>query len=301
MGRELLLNTNLPIGEKHSGKVRDNYDLGDGTILIIATDRVSAFDVVLPDGIPFKGHVLNKLSALWLIKLANIIPNHFITDNVAEYPLICRPYIQLLENRSMLVKKAAPLPVECVVRGYLAGSAWKSYKTDGKICGIKLPPGLLESQELPMGPIFTPATKAEAAFHDENISLEQAEKILGPAITERMREKSIVLYLKASNLAKQADLIIADTKFEFGLDEKGNVMLIDEALTPDSSRLWPTDKYIVGQTQESYDKQPIRDYFERIGWDKKPPAPKLPAELIEKTSQRYLEAYVRLLWVLNKK
>lgn len=301
MGRELLLTTDLPIGKKYSGKVRDNYDLGDGTILIIATDRVSAFDVVLPDGIPFKGHVLNKLSVLWLTKLANIIPNHFITDNVTEYPPACHPYAQLLENRSMLVKKAKPLPVECVVRGYLAGSAWESYEKDSAVCGIKLPPGLLESQELPMGPIFTPATKAEAGFHDENISLDQAKRILSPAMAERIREKSLALYIIAKNLAKQADLIIADTKFEFGLDEKGNVILIDEALTPDSSRIWPADKYVAGQMQESYDKQPIRDYLESIGWNKKSPAPNLPAELIEKTSQRYLEAYVRLLWVLKQK
>ena len=298
MGSELLLNTDLPIGQKHSGKVRDIYNLGD-VLLVITTDRISAFDVVMPNGIPFKGHVLNKLSVLWFKKLANVIKNHFITDDVSKYPNVCQPYKYLLENRSMLVKKAKPLPVECIVRGHLTGSAWKEYQEKGSACDIPLPKGLLESQELTTGPIFTPSTKAEAGFHDQNITLEQAKKILGPAMAELIREKSLVLYIRARELAKKVGIIIADTKFEFGLDENGRLMLIDEILTPDSSRFWPDDKYAAGRAQASYDKQFVRDYLTSINWNKQPPAPELPPQIIEKTSHKYLEAYVRLLTVLN--
>ena len=296
MAKNLVLTTDLPIGKKSIGKVRDIYDLDD-YLLIVTTDRISAFDVVLPNGIPLKGKTLNKLSVLWFKKLAHIIRNHFITDNVKKYPSICKPYAKLLRGRSMLVKKATPLPVECIVRGYISGSGWKSYKNDRTVCDILLPDGLLESQELPE-PIFTPSTKAEQGFHDQNISMKRAEEILGVDIAQSAKKKSLALYTRARDLAKQAGIIIADTKMEFGL-LNNELILIDELLTPDSSRFWPADCYTPGGPQPSFDKQFLRDYLISIGWDQKPPAPELPGQIIAETSKKYQEALARLSPVLK--
>jgi len=269
------------------GKVRDIYELED-SLLIIATDRISAFDVVIPTPIPKKGMVLTQLSLFWFNFLKDICPNHLITANVDEMPDECKRYKDILDKRSMLVKKAKVLPVECIVRGYISGSGWKSYKSSGSICGIKLPPGLKESDKLPE-PIFTPSTKAEAGMHDENISFDKMKEIIGAELAEKVRDISLNLYKTASDYALDQGIIIADTKFEFGLvgDE---LILIDECLTPDSSRFWPKDQYKPGGPQPSFDKQFVRDYLESINWDKKPPAPELPAEIVEKTQKRYLEA-----------
>ncbi|MGQ9694198.1 MAG: phosphoribosylaminoimidazolesuccinocarboxamide synthase [Thermodesulfobacteriota bacterium] len=277
---------------KHRGKVRDIYDLGKN-LLIVATDRLSAFDVVLPDGIPYKGLVLNQLSAYWFNTLADIIPHHMVTINLQEAYGLPPALISMLTGRAMIVKKAKPLPVECVVRGYLSGSAWNEYQEKGMVCGIPLPPGLKESAKLDQ-PIFTPATKSEIGSHDENIDFSQVIKILGANLAERVRQASLQLYQRAVSLAEQKGIIIADTKFEFGLDEKGELLLIDEALTPDSSRFWPQEEYIPGQPQKSFDKQFVRDYLLSLNWNKKPPAPHLPAEVIKKTSEKYLEAYARI-------
>ena len=292
----ILLNTNLPIGKRHSGKVRDIYNLNP-YLLIITTDRVSAFDVVLEDAIPCKGHVLKRTSVLWLKRLSDIIPNHFLTDNVADYPDVCQPYAETLRGRSMLVKKAKPLPVECVVRGYITGSGWKSYQQNGTVCGITLPAGLVESQKLP-GPIFTPTTK-ESSGHDQPITFMQMVDLIGYELASKTRDASLQLYLEGARLAEQADIIIADTKFEFGLDENGDVILTDEVLTPDSSRFWPADKYAAGRAQESFDKQFLRDYLLSTNWDQTPPAPKLPEEVIQKTFDKYMEAFMKLSKVLN--
>lgn len=293
---KIMLKSNFPLlGQPKSGKVRDMFDLGD-TLLMVATDRISAFDVIMPNGIPGKGMVLTMISALWLAKLARVIPNHLITCDQAKYPEICRIYAEKLEGRSMLVKKAKPFPVECVVRGYLSGSGWKSYKENRTICGIELPDGLVESQELPE-PIFTPATKAETG-HDENISFERMISMVGGATASRLKEASLALYSQAQKLAKQAGIIIADTKFEFGENESGQIILIDEVLTPDSSRFWPEDQYGAGGPQPSFDKQFVRDYLESIHWNKLPPAPQLPAAIVQGTSNRYLEALKRLTEVL---
>lgn len=277
---------------KHRGKVRDIYDLGKN-LLIVATDRLSAFDVVLPDGIPYKGLVLNQLSAYWFNTLADIIPHHMVTINLQEAYGLPPALISMLTGRAMIVKKAKPLPIECVVRGYLSGSAWNEYQEKGMVCGISLPPGLKESAKLDQ-PIFTPATKSEIGSHDENIDFSQVIKILGANLAERVRQASLQLYQRAVSLAEQKGIIIADTKFEFGLDEKGELLLIDEALTPDSSRFWPQEEYIPGQPQKSFDKQFVRDYLLSLNWNKKPPAPHLPAEVIKKTSEKYLEAYARI-------
>lgn len=296
MNQKPMIKCDFPnLGEPRRGKVRDIYDLGDH-LLMVATDRISAFDSVLPDGIPGKGEVLNRLSVLWLKKMAGFIPNHLITCNTDEYPEICRPYARQLRDRSMVVKKAKPLAVECVVRGYLAGSGWKSYQLGGTVCGIILPPGLKESEKLPE-PIFTPSTKAETG-HDENISYEHMARLIGEDEAAIVKIASLCLYTAAQIRAREAGIIIADTKFEFGLDENGRLILIDEVLTPDSSRFWPADRYTPGGPQPSFDKQFVRDYLESIGWNKQPPAPELPAEIIEKTSQKYLEAYERLARVL---
>jgi phosphoribosylaminoimidazole-succinocarboxamide synthase len=276
----------------HRGKVRDIYDLGEN-LLIVATDRISAFDVVLPNGIPYKGKVLNQLSAYWFNTLADIIPHHMVTINLQENYGVPAALINILAGRAMIVKKAKPLPVECVVRGYLSGSAWNEYQQNGVVCGIPLPPGLKESAKLEQ-PIFTPATKAEIGNHDENIDFSKVIEILGTQLAERVRQTSLQLYQKAASLAEQKGIIIADTKFEFGLDEKGELLLIDEALTPDSSRFWPKEEYAPGQPQKSFDKQFVRDYLLSLNWNKKPPAPYLPAEVIKKTSEKYLEAYARL-------
>jgi len=275
------------------GKVRDIYDLGD-RLLLVASDRISAFDVVLPEGIPGKGRVLNTISVYWFGQTRDIIPNHLISTDVGDYPEEFRKYGDVLEGRSMLVKKTKPLPVECIVRGYVAGSGWKEYKRSGSICGIPLPPGLLESSRLDT-PIFTPSTKAEAGTHDENISFERAAGLLGRELAEKVGEVSIALYSRARDIAEKKGIIIADTKFEFGIDEKsGGLILIDEVLTPDSSRFWPTDEYRPGGPQKSFDKQFVRDYLETLDWDKKPPAPSLPPDVVRKTSEKYIEALERL-------
>ncbi|HET7290459.1 MAG TPA: phosphoribosylaminoimidazolesuccinocarboxamide synthase [Thermodesulfobacteriota bacterium] len=275
------------------GKVRDIYDLGD-RLLLVASDRISAFDVVLPEGVPGKGRVLNTISEYWFGQTADIVPNHLISTDVDDYPAEFRKYREVLEGRSMLVRKTRPLPVECIVRGYVAGSGWKEYRSSGSICGIPLPPGLLESSRLDK-PIFTPSTKAEAGTHDENISFERAAGLLGRELAEKVSGVSIALYSRARDIAEKKGIIIADTKFEFGLDEKsGELVLIDEALTPDSSRFWPMDEYRPGGPQKSFDKQFVRDYLESLDWDKKPPAPSLPPDVVRRTSEKYKEALERL-------
>ena len=272
-----------------SGKVREIFDVGDA-FLIVATDRISAFDCVLPDPIPGKGTFLSQLSAFWFRKFHHV-PSHFITTDFAEFPENLLPYSELLQGRSMLVKKADPLPVECVVRGYLTGSGWKEYQQSGSVCGIKLPSGLEQAAQLPT-PIFTPAAKA-ASGHDENITWEKCSEILGAERATVVRDLSLAIYSDGSVHAGERGIIIADTKFEFGLHED-NLLLIDECLTPDSSRFWPADCYEVGTNPLSYDKQLVRDYLETLHWDKAPPAPHLPPEIIEKTSQKYREAFERL-------
>lgn len=272
------------------GKVRDVYDL-DGRLLIVSTDRISCFDVVLPTPIPLKGTVLNQISRFWFDFTKGIIDNHMIASDIKEYPGSLEKYSDTLQGRSMLVRKTRPLAIECIVRGYLCGSALKEYRETQSICGINLPKGLKESDRLPV-PIFTPSTKAEAG-HDINISEEEARKITGRKLFDEVKSKALAIYQKASEYALGRGIIIADTKFEFGLiDEK--VILIDEVLTPDSSRFWPKDTYVPGRPQESFDKQFVRDYLEGLGWDKSPPAPGLPEEIVSKTTEKYLEAYERL-------
>jgi phosphoribosylaminoimidazole-succinocarboxamide synthase len=270
------------------GKVRDIYDLGEH-LLIVATDRISAFDVIMPDPIPGKGIILTQISKFWFKVMEPIIPHHLISAEVGEFPQICRPYEADLKDRSMLVKKAKPLPVECIVRGYLSGSGWKDYQASGQICGISLPSGLRESDRLD-SPIFTPSTKAEQGTHDENVSLAEVEKILGKEMTDQITRASLAIYEKARLLGEQKGIIIADTKFEFGIFND-RVILIDEVLTPDSSRFWPKNQYEPGRAQSSFDKQFLRDYLESIRWDKKPPAPKLPDEVIQRTKAKYEEAW----------
>ncbi|BEQ15651.1 phosphoribosylaminoimidazolesuccinocarboxamide synthase [Desulfoferula mesophila] len=284
--------TNLEgVALKARGKVRDIYDLGDH-LLIVATDRLSAFDVVLPDPIPDKGKVLTQISLFWFQQMADITPNHLVAWEVADFPQELQKFGEVLEGRSMLVKKAQPLAIEAIVRGYLSGSGWKDYQASGKVCGYSLPTGLRESDKLPE-PLFTPSTKAELGEHDLNIDLAQAEKIVGAELAQAVAQRALAIYGRARDFAATKGIIIADTKFEFGTID-GELILIDEVLTPDSSRFWPEDKYAPGQSQQSYDKQFVRDYLESIGFDKKPPAPKLPAEVIEGTRQRYLEALTRL-------
>ena len=273
------------------GKVRDVYDLED-KLLIVSTDRLSCFDVVLPSGIPYKGMVLTALSCFWFDFIKGIVPNHLVTGDIDKYPQELKKYKDKLAGRSMLVLKTRPFPVECVVRGYLSGSGWKEYKEKQSVCGIKLPAGLLESQELPEI-LFTPSTKAEAG-HDINVSQKYIEGVVGKGIASKLAGLSIEIYKKASDYALSRGIIIADTKFEFGL-YNNEIILIDEALTPDSSRFWPKDQYAPGKSQANFDKQFVRDYLEGLDWDKTPPAPELPEEIIEKTSQKYLEAYKRLI------
>ncbi len=268
------------------GKVRDVYDLKD-KLLVVSTDRISCFDVVLPAGIPRKGEVLTKLSLFWFEYTKDVVPNHLITAEVNDYPVELSKYKDILKGRSMLVKKAKSIPVECIVRGYLSGSGWKEYQQSQSICGLKLPPGLKESDKLPE-PIFTPSTKEDAG-HDINVSQDYVEQELGKAITSQLRELSLALYLKASVYAESKGIIIADTKFEFGLYQN-KIILIDEVLTPDSSRFWPKDRYQPGQAQPSFDKQFVRDYLETLDWDKTPPAPKLPEGIVLKTAEKYLQA-----------
>jgi phosphoribosylaminoimidazole-succinocarboxamide synthase len=274
------------------GKVRDIYDLGD-RLLIVATDRLSAFDVVLPDGIPNKGKVLTQISAFWFTSLAHVVPSHVISTRLEDFPEPFRSHPEIFAGRSMLVQKTSPLPVECVVRGYLSGSGWNEYRKSGSICGIGLPPGLRESDKLPE-PIFTPTTKADQGLHDENITFEEVVRTVGAGVAERLRELTVRLYSEGARFAASRGIIIADTKFEFGLDRNGKIIFIDEALTPDSSRFWPMTSYAPGGAQPSFDKQFVRDYLLSIRWDKKPPAPRLPEEVIETTSSKYVEA-LRLL------
>jgi phosphoribosylaminoimidazole-succinocarboxamide synthase len=288
----VLLNTDFPDLQLHaSGKVRDVYRIDQDRLLFVATDRISAFDYVLATGIPHKGRVLTQISLFWFDFLKDIVPNHFITADVNQYPDKVKKYADQLRGRSMLVKRGDMFPVECVVRGYLSGSGWKEYKTSGKVCGIDLPPGLKESDKLPQ-PIFTPATK-ETTGHDINISFEQMCKIVDPEQSRRLSDVSLGLYTKAAEYALQKGIIISDTKFDFGITPEG-ITLADEVLTPDSSRFWPADKYQPGKAQDSFDKQYVRDYLEEIRWNKQPPAPSLPQEVAGKTSEKYVEAYSRL-------
>ncbi len=271
------------------GKVRDVYAVDDDSLLIVATDRISAFDSVSPTPIERKGEVLTALSRFWFGKLGHIVPNHLITTEIEAMPDALRAHGDALRGRSMLVKRTEVFPVECVVRGYLSGSGWKDYQRTGEVCGHKLPAGLRDSEQL-AAPIFTPATKAETG-HDENISEQQMAEIVGEEVLERLRDASLRLYAEASEYARGRGIIIADTKFEFGRDREGRILLIDEVLTPDSSRFWPVESYAVGQSQPSFDKQFVRDYLESIQWDKQPPAPALPPEVARATTARYLEAY----------
>jgi len=292
MNRPVVLSTDFKdIKLVSRGKVRDIYDCGD-TLLIIATDRISAFDVVLPDGIPCKGAVLSQMSAYWFAEMHELIDNHFISADPAAFPPLCRAHAETLKGRAMLVKKAKPLPVECVVRGYLAGSGWTEYQRNGSICGIPIEKGLKESSRLEE-PIFTPTTKAEQGTHDENITMEKVEEIIGAELARRVREASLRLYARGSEMARRKGIIICDTKFEFGLF-RGDLILIDEVLTPDSSRFWPEDEYQPGRPQRSFDKQFVRDYLLTLSWDKTPPAPHLPDDIIRKTSERYQEAFTRI-------
>ena len=277
---------------KGRGKVRDIYDFGD-RLLIVATDRLSAFDVVMPNPIPDKGRVLTQLSKFWFDMTKRIVPNHVISIDVKEFPEDCRSYWMILKDRSMLVIKTDPLPIECVVRGYISGSGWQEYQKTGEVCGIRLPKGLVESSKL-MESIFTPATKAESGLHDENITFEEVEKVVGKDLAQRLKYLSLKIYIKAQDFAEQRGILIADTKMEFGIKD-GKLFLIDELLTPDSSRFWPKKEYLPGGSQKSFDKQFLRDYLLSIQWDKTPPAPELPEEVIQKTRQKYLEAYVRLV------
>jgi len=288
---ETVLQLDLPgVKKLKSGKVREVFDLGD-RLLFVATDRLSAFDVIMPNGIPRKGEVLTQISYFWFAQTESFQPNHLLSRANDPLPKNLQPFASQLARRSMIVKKAKPLAIECVVRGYLAGSGWKEYQKSQTVCGIKLPPGLKESSELPE-PIFTPATKAETG-HDENISFEKAAKIVGADIAEKVRAASLKIYNSARDYARKRGIIIADTKFEFG-QLGGKLILIDEVLTPDSSRFWPADQYQPGRGQPSFDKQFVRDYLETLNWNKTPPGPVLPPDVVAKTSATYLEAYERL-------
>ncbi|OYT70300.1 MAG: phosphoribosylaminoimidazolesuccinocarboxamide synthase [Chloracidobacterium sp. CP2_5A] len=281
----------LSLPRFRSGKVREAYDLGDA-LLVVATDRISAFDCILPTPIPDKGRVLTALSAFWFNRLERLAPHHVLSCDAADFPPEAQPYADRLAGRTMLVRKTAPLPVECVARGYLAGSGWRDYQRTGRVCGLALPPGLREADRLPE-PLFTPAAKA-AKGHDENISLEQMADRIGRELTERLRDLTLTLYAAAAEYAQSRGLILCDTKFEFGLDADGRLVWIDEALTPDSSRYWDAALYAPGRSQASFDKQFVRDYLETLDWDKRPPAPALPEAIVEETRARYWEAYRRL-------
>jgi len=288
----VLLQTDFPELKLHaSGKVRDVYHLDEDRLLFVATDRISAFDYVLATGIPHKGRVLTQISLFWFDFLRDLVPNHLLTADVRQYPAPLQKYADQLRGRSMIVVRADMFPVECVVRGYISGSAWKEYKATGRVCGIELPKGLRESDRLPE-PIFTPSTKATSG-HDENISFAEMTRLVGPELSGQLRDLTLAVYVKAADYALQKGIIIADTKFEFGRTARG-ITLADEVLTPDSSRFWPADKYSPGRTQESFDKQYVRDYLEEIRWNKQPPAPALPAEVTQRTSEKYVEAYRQL-------
>lgn len=273
------------------GKVRDIYDMGDA-LLLVATDRISAFDVVMPEAVPDKGKVLNQISLFWFDLMSELVPNHVISGEVADFPEVCQPYADILRGRSMLVKKTKPLPIECVVRGYISGSGWKSYQKTQNVCGIALPAGLKESDQLP-NPIFTPSTKEEVGTHDINIDFDETCRRIGTPLAEKVRDLSLAIYAQGAKIAREKGIIIADTKFEFGI-LNDQVILIDEVLTPDSSRFWPQDSYVPGGSQKSFDKQYLRDYLDSIKWNKKPPAPNLPDTVIQHTRDKYLEA-MRLL------
>src|SRR6266536_437484 len=288
----VLLQTDFPdLKLFASGKVRDVYQLGSDHLLFVATDRISAFDYVLATGIPNKGRVLTQLSLFWLDFLKDIVPNHLVTPDVNRYPAEVQQYVSQLRGRSMLVQRAEMFPVECVVRGYLSGSGWKEYKATGAVCGIRLPAGLRESEQLPE-PIFTPATKA-ATGHDENISFERMSRLVDPEDATQLRDLSLAIYAKVAAFAREKGIIIADTKFEFRRTRVG-ITVADEVLTPDSSRFWPADRYEPGMSQQSFDKQYVRDYLEEIRWNKLPPAPALPADVARRTSEKYVESYRRL-------
>jgi phosphoribosylaminoimidazole-succinocarboxamide synthase len=290
--QDVLLQTDFPELELYaSGKVRDLYRIDNEYLLFVATDRISAFDYVLATGIPFKGHVLTQLSLFWFDFFKDVVPNHVVTSRVEDYPAILKPYADLLRGRSMLVVRAQMMAVECVARGYLAGSGWKEYRTTGAVSGIELPPGLRESDRLPE-PIFTPATKSTEG-HDQNISFADMQRLAGPTVSRELRDMTLQLYSRAAEYAASRGILIADTKFEFGRTGAG-LILADEVLTPDSSRFWPADRYQPGRSQESFDKQYVRDYLESIHWNKQPPAPALPAEVAARTSEKYIEAFRRL-------
>ncbi|MFZ3209364.1 MAG: phosphoribosylaminoimidazolesuccinocarboxamide synthase [Geobacteraceae bacterium] len=273
------------------GKVRDIYDMGE-TLLIVTTDRISAFDVIMNEGVPDKGYVLTQISAFWFRQIEEIIPNHVISMDLKDFPAPCRKYADILQGRSMLVRKAIPLPAECIVRGYLSGSGWNDYKATGSVCGINLPGGLKESDRLPE-PLFTPSSKAEIGSHDENISFEQMIKLCGRESAEKLRETTLKIYTRARDIADAKGIIIADTKFEYGM-HNGELIIIDECITPDSSRFWPKDGYQPGRPQPSFDKQFLRDYLETLDWGKTAPPPSLPDEIVRKTGEKYMEALVLL-------
>jgi phosphoribosylaminoimidazole-succinocarboxamide synthase len=289
---QTILQTKIAGREPMRGKVRDVYDLGD-KLLIVATDRLSAFDVVMATPIPYKGVVLTQISRFWFDFLTGQIEHHLLSDNVKDYPKPFPKYAKQLDGRSMLVKKVEVLPIECVIRGYLAGSGWKEYQKTGTVCGVKLPAGLKQCQKLPR-PIFTPSTKAERGTHDENISFDEAARIVGAERAAYVRDKSIEIFNKTGKYAESRGIVLADTKFEWGLTPDGKIILIDEVLTPDSSRFWPADKYAPGRDQESFDKQFVRNWLEEIHFDKSGPGVELPPEIVEKTSAKYIEAYERL-------
>jgi phosphoribosylaminoimidazole-succinocarboxamide synthase len=297
MHYSVITETGLPgLAPVMRGKVRDIYDLGD-TCLLVATDRLSAFDVVLPDGIPLKGRVLTQISAFWFHRLRTLVPHHLISIETADFPAPFRTHADQFEGRSMLVRKLRPLPVECVARGYIAGSAWADYRKHGSVCGHRLQPGLRESDRLPE-PLFTPSSKAERGRHDENITFDDVVRTVGGEHAEQLREITLRLYQAGAAYAESRGIIIADTKFEFGVDTAGRLFWIDEALTPDSSRFWPREGYAPGGGQPSFDKQYVRDHLLAIGWNRQPPAPHLPREIIETTSRKYAEA-LRLLTGLS--
>jgi phosphoribosylaminoimidazole-succinocarboxamide synthase len=289
----VVLQTNLPLKLFSRGKVRDVYDLGD-SLLIVATDRISAFDYVLPAGIPCKGAVLTGLSVYWFKHMSGVVGNHLISSDLSDYPSALTEHSHILSGRSMLVKKAKRIDIECVVRGYISGSAWTEYKEKGTVCGEKMPPGLRESDIL-SSPLFTPAMKSDSG-HDENISVAKMGELIGKELTDELSESSIKIYEKGALRAKKGRILLADSKYEYGIRD-GEIILIDELLTPDSSRFWDAEKYSPGGPQESFDKQFVRDYLLSVKWDKKPPAPSLPDDIVEKTSKRYLEAYRRITGV----
>jgi len=289
---DIVLKTDFPdLVLANRGKVRDIYDLGDA-LLMVSSDRLSAFDVIMSQGIPCKGRILTGMTEFWLEHLSDIVPNHLLSTDINDFPESCQKYADILSGRSMLVKKAEPLPVECIVRGYISGSGWKDYQATGAICGIELPPGLSESQAF-AEPLFTPSTKAEAGTHDENVSMEQISRVIGRETAERLRELTINIYTRARSIAEQRGIIIADTKLEFGLLDN-EIILIDEVLTPDSSRFWPREDYEPGRSQMSFDKQFVRNYLLTLDWNKTPPPPDLPDEIIRKTKERYIDAYTQL-------